>query len=216
MSRVGCPYGCVCACVCWPDSVRVWKNIYHGPKQESSQGVLNGPACLEKPFSKWMPLSIRVSDRNLPRAMPAGNKIASLCAPFLFMRSLFSKTKKNVKCVQIIFEFVLHGKRQGSKLNIMWSVQFLSVEILFFLTSEVAGERDRKAETGQHKNSWICLDLVNLRNNTEMYTVLMCFTSCMQASPKINKLFKCLKSHSNIFCQGLVKMLFFPGGMKGR
>lgn len=109
--------------------------------------MLNGPACLEKPFSKWMPLSIRVSDRNLPRAMPAGNKIASLCAPFLFMRSLFSQTKKNVKCVQIIFEFVLHGKRQGSKLNIMWSAQFLSVEILFFLTSEVAGERERERPT---------------------------------------------------------------------
>lgn len=87
--------------------------------------MLNGPACLEKPFSKWMPLSIRVSDRNLPRAMPAGNKIASLCVPFLFMRSLFSQTKKK-KYVQIIFEFVLHGKR-GSTLNIMWSVQFLSV-----------------------------------------------------------------------------------------
>lgn len=147
--------------------------------------MLNGPACLEKPFSKWMPLSIRVSDRNLPRAMPAGNKIASLCAPFLFMRSLFSQTKKKVKCVQIIFEFVLHGKRQVSKLTIMWCVQFLSVEILFFLTSEVAGERDRKAETGQHKNSRICLKLVNFRNYTGMYNVLM--------------LFKCLKSHSNIF-----------------
>lgn len=104
------------ACVCGGLTVctgRVRKNIYHCPKQESSQGVLNGPACLEKPFSKWMPLSIRVSDRNLPRAMPAGNKIASLCAPFLFMRSLFSETK-NVKCVQIIFEFVLHGERQGN------------------------------------------------------------------------------------------------------
>ena len=64
---------------------------------ESSQGVLNGPACLEKPFSKWMPLSIRVADRNLPRAMPAGNKIASLRAPFLFMRSLFSWREKKRK-----------------------------------------------------------------------------------------------------------------------
>lgn len=155
---------------------QVVKNIYHGPKQESSQGVLNGPACLEKPFSKWMPLSIRVSDRNLPRAMPAGNKIASLCAPFLFMRSLFSQTKKNVKCVQIIFEFVLHGKRQGSKLNIMWSVQFLSVEILFFLTSEVPGERERGAKRGQHKNSRICFESVNLRNNTEIYNLLTCFS----------------------------------------
>ena len=82
--------------------------------------MLNGPACLEKPFSKWMPLSIRVSDRNLPRAMPAGNKIASLCVPFLFMRSLFSQTKKNVKGVQIIFEFVLHGKRQIY--NVVYSV----------------------------------------------------------------------------------------------
>lgn len=54
--------------------------------------------------------------------------------------------------MQIIFEFVLHGKREGSKLDIMWSVQFLSVEILFFLTSEVAGERERKATTGQHEN----------------------------------------------------------------
>lgn len=89
-----CVHVCAGLTVC---AELVWKNIYHGPKQESSQGVLNGPACLEKPFSKWMPLSIRVSDRNLPRAMPAGNKIASLCAPFLFMRSLFSQTKKK-KC----------------------------------------------------------------------------------------------------------------------
>lgn len=59
--------------------------------------MLNGPACLEKPFSKWMPLSLRVSDRNLPRAMPARNKIASLCVPFLFMRSLFSHEKKKKK-----------------------------------------------------------------------------------------------------------------------
>lgn len=97
-------------------TMRTWKNIYHGPKQESSLGVLNGPACLEKPFSKWMPLSIHVSDRNLPRAMPAGNKIASLCAHFLYMHSSLSQTKKkiNVKCVQIIFKFGLHGKRQES------------------------------------------------------------------------------------------------------
>lgn len=94
----------MCACVCAGLTVsaeRVWKNIYHGPKQESSQGVLNGPACLEKPFSKWMPLSIRVSDRNLPRAMPAGNKIASLCVPFLFMRSLFPQTKKKLSVCKL-------------------------------------------------------------------------------------------------------------------
>lgn len=143
-----CPRVCAGVTV-WIGQVR--KNIYHGPKQESSQGVLNGPACLEKSFSKWMPLSIRVSDRNLPRAMPVGNKIASLCAPFVFMRSLFSQTKKNVKCVQIIFEFVLHRKRQESKLNIMWSVQFPSTEILFCLTCEAAGERERKAKTDQHR-----------------------------------------------------------------
>ena len=88
--------------VCIRGRELVWKNIYHGPKQESSQGVLNGPACLEKPFSKWMPLSIRVSDRNLPRAMPAGNKIASLHALFLSMSSLFSEFKKiTVKRLQI-------------------------------------------------------------------------------------------------------------------
>lgn len=107
--------------------------------------MLNGPACLEKPFSKWMPLSIRVSDRNLPRAMPAVNKIASLCAYFLYMRSLFSQTKKiNVKCVQIVFKVVLHGKRQDGELNIMWCVQFLSTEILFFLTNKFGGVRERK------------------------------------------------------------------------
>jgi hypothetical protein len=51
-----------------------------------------------------MPLSIRVSDRNLPRAMPAGNKIASLHALFLSMSSLFSEFKKiTVKSLQIFF-----------------------------------------------------------------------------------------------------------------
>lgn len=132
MSCVGCPYGFVCVCVrvCVCAGLTgctdcVWKNIYHCPKQESSQGVLNGPACLEKPFSKWMPLCLRVSDRNLPRAMPARNKIASLCAPFLFMRSLFShETKKNVKCVQIISGFVLHG---GTQVNQVECIALCSV-----------------------------------------------------------------------------------------
>lgn len=32
-------------CVC---AVSLWKRIYLRPKQESSQGVLNGPACAEK------------------------------------------------------------------------------------------------------------------------------------------------------------------------
>lgn len=45
--------------------------------------MLNGPACLEKPFSKWMPLCVRARDRNLSRASPPGNKIASLHAQFI-------------------------------------------------------------------------------------------------------------------------------------
>lgn len=68
--------------------------------------MLNGPACLEKPFSKWMPLSVRASDRNLPRAMPAGNKIASPRAPTFPARAVYSRREnRNVKCVQIVFKF---------------------------------------------------------------------------------------------------------------
>lgn len=64
-------------------SQREAENIYHVPKQKWWWSVLNGPACLEKPFSKWMPLSTRASDGNPPRAIPSGNKIASPCALFL-------------------------------------------------------------------------------------------------------------------------------------
>lgn len=150
MSRAGGPYGCVRVCagltVC---AERVWENIYHGPKQESSQGVLNGPACLEKPFSKWMPLSIRVSDRNLPRAMPAGNKIASLCAPLPLHAQFILTDKKKCKVCANYFGVCLTWKETGKYVyyNVVCSVPL--VEIAFFLTSKVGGElksQDRAAQ----------------------------------------------------------------------
>lgn len=45
------------------------------------------------------------------------------------------------------------GRDKGTKLNVMWHAQLVSVEILFSLTSEVVGERERKAKTVRSRTS---------------------------------------------------------------
>ena len=62
-------------------------------------------------------LSIRASDRNLPRAMPSGNKIASLCALVLNKFFLLRGPMKQIRMrgVQIVCKFAPCGWRDRDR-----------------------------------------------------------------------------------------------------
>lgn len=122
--------------------------------------------------------------------------------------------------MQIIFEFVLHRKRQESKLNITWSVQFPLTEILFCLTCEAAGERERKAKNDQHRkqpNTFRSSWLKKQHRDVQYFDVFSCLHTVPKFQTKINntKIFKPPASYCNKFSPGLVKMLFVLCAVKG-